>query len=374
MARPRFLALLAVMAACSAVAQSPILTPPAGPSPGTAMAFDVGSKQGDAFANLPAGTIQISNYGERPVFSPDGKKIAFIGKSYGDAFEYDIASGETRNLTNGFAHSGFIRVHYLPDGNYLLLGPVTNTGDRLAMRRQGISLWFMDRSGKRAPVALGMKLMEGIAVSRRTNLIAWSDAAGGGIGETAPDTRPDETTAVFTGRVEVDAKGAPRLVEVKEAFRRRNIDCYPEPQDFRDKDRELIHACYSIHYVFQPGLYHLNTGVWAARLDRPELIRYRGERPDEYAEPEGISPSERWTLVECGQTNRSGLDICRLTLEPDSNDYRKLTHVMDYGRWKASNPVVSPDGKWISFQSGKAFEEAGIGHGIYLMPLPAELR
>jgi len=46
-----------------------------------------------------------------------------------------------------------------------------------------------------------------------------------------------------------------------------------------------------------------------------------------------------------------------------------MTRWGDYEGYKASNPVVSPDGKWIAFQSARNREEAGVGHGIFLLRL-----
>jgi len=40
--------------------------------------------------------------------------------------------------------------------------------------------------------------------------------------------------------------------------------------------------------------------------------------------------------------------------------------------YKASNPVVSPDGRSIAFQEARSHEPAGVGHGILVLQLPAE--
>ncbi len=46
--------------------------------------------------------------------------------------------------------------------------------------------------------------------------------------------------------------------------------------------------------------------------------------------------------------------------------YERLTHFSDYPGFKASNPVVSDDGRFITFQMAKTREAAGVGHGIFL--------
>jgi WD40 repeat protein len=369
-------AFASLLAGAAAAQEGPLLS--AVPdSSGSPMQFDVGSRTGDPYANLPAGTVQISRFGERPAWSPDGKKLAFIGKSYGDAFEYDVATGAIRNLTSHYPHEGYLRVQYLPDRNLLLQGPDEPVTDRLRTRLSGVRLWFLDKTASRPAQYLDVSVLEGIAVSRRTNLIAWTPPQGPP-GWT-PEAKPDETRAVYTGVVTVGKSGRARMTEVKTAFRRKLSECTPEPQDFRDQDRELVHACYRLNSLInadrptaeQKGT---NSGVWGARLDSGSLVRYRRAMTGEYSEPEGISPDGAWTLVECGQTDASGLDICRLGLTPDSTDYRRLTHVLDYGRWKASNPVVSPDRHWVAFQSGRAFDEPGVGRGIFIMPLRPEDR
>ena len=98
--------------------------------------------------------------------------------------------------------------------------------------------------------------------------------------------------------------------------------------------------------------------------------------PGEYNEVEGISPDGKWTLVESSRGQNvpdadkwANIDIWKLRLVPGSTDFVRMTHWGDYAGYKASNPVVSPDGKWIAFQSARNDEPAGVGHGIFLLRL-----
>jgi hypothetical protein len=72
----------------------------------------------------------------------------------------------------------------------------------------------------------------------------------------------------------------------------------------------------------------------------------------EYNEVEGTSPDGKWTLVESsreqgGRSTRNSryIDIWKLKLEANSDDFVRLTRWGDFEGYKASNPVVSNDGK-----------------------------
>ena len=45
----------------------------------------------------------------------------------------------------------------------------------------------------------------------------------------------------------------------------------------------------------------------------------------------------------------------------------RMTFWGEYDGYKASNPVVSPDGKTFAFQSARSKDPAGVGYGIYLL-------
>jgi hypothetical protein len=47
----------------------------------------------------------------------------------------------------------------------------------------------------------------------------------------------------------------------------------------------------------------------------------------------------------------------------------RLTFFSDYPGYKASNPVVSDDGRFMAFQMAKSKDAAGVGHGIFVMDL-----
>ncbi|MEK9877021.1 MAG: hypothetical protein VW684_10215, partial [Betaproteobacteria bacterium] len=331
------------------------------------------SQQGTgSYLNGLPETIQfISSFGERPVFSPDSKKIAFIGKSYGDAYEYDLETKRVRNLTAHAPNAGFLRVHYLPNGDYLLLGPRRIDKDRMAMRIGKIELWYLAKdSGSRA-YPLNEIIAEGIAVSRLENRIGWATLEPK---RSTPEDQIIEQTTLNTGLITF-VDGIPKLTEKREIIKKPTRECVLEAQDFRDADRELMAACYDLGGVrlslgkFTPILHSVILGV---RIETREIITYRDVRDGSFTETEGISSTGDWTLVECGPGDEQGLDLCRLDLDKPGRPLIRLTHTVDYGKHRMSNPVMSPDGNWIAFQVGRAADEAGVGMGILMMPAQGE--
>lgn len=100
------------------------------------------------------------------------------------------------------------------------------------------------------------------------------------------------------------------------------------------------------------------------------MVNY-SDSPGQYDEPEGIFPNGQFTLVECDKQNLKGagyIDLWKLKLD-GSPTYERLTHLSDFDGYKASNPVVSDDGRFIAFQLAKSREAAGVGHGIFVLDL-----
>ncbi len=306
----------------------------------------------------------LTPFGGRAAISPDGKRIAFVGKTYGDAYELEIATSKLRNLTGSFPHQGIMRIQYLPNGDFLVTAPRVQFG---ANTRAHLEMWVLRKDLSRGLEPLGETVFEGIAVSRKRNLIAWTTIE--------PALQNKETwqlafvrpTKRYVAEIAY-AGGAPRIVNKREIMAMLPPECrFIEPQDFRENDGELVYSCLGLG----PGG-ALQISVMGNRLaDDRNVTYYR--KPGEYDEVEGIHPTGDWAAVECGKQDKPGLpelDICKLELREDGK-LSLLVHGRSPGSTSdISNPVVSPDGKWLVFQrSDSASSDIGEGYGIYRLRL-----
>ena len=310
---------------------------------------------------------RLSAFGERPAFSPDGSRVAFIGKSYGDAYEIDLATGDVRNLTGAIPHQGFLRVHYLPSGDYLLLGPKRDIGP---LKRIRVDLYVLDRHLRRGLQPLDQSVFEGVAIGPH-NKIAWQQIPDGSVlrkDETWLQAVERNTLETYVGQIEY-RDGKPRLTGKRRIMNRRPGNpapdgCRGEVQDFRRNGNELVHTCWGSDAA---GRY---VGIFGHDLATGAVTTFYKARGGEYAEVEGISPDGSWTTVECGQRKGTEflLDLCRLELTPNGKLSPLIIGSAPGSTRHMGNPVISPNGKMIAFQSGdSAIGDIGEGDGIYLM-------
>lgn len=313
-----------------------------------------GTKSGNPEDRLPASIVRLTAFGERASWSPDGSRIAFMSKSFGDAFVVDVKTATIRLLTH-YPNAGYLRVQYLPNGDFFLIGARTFTDIRTTRSRDQ-EMWILRADGRGGPLPLDHKISEGVAISRRAMKIAWSNTRG-----QYPELLADMESVIYTADI-VEEGGRPRLANKKEVMRAKAPECTLEAQDFRRNDTELIYTCY------RGGL----ADVFGVDLASGKVTTYR-RIADEYNEVEGIFPDGEYALVESSREqakhNSNFIDIWRLKLEPDTTDFVRLTRWGDYPGFKASNPVVSPDGRMVAFQSARSADPAGVGYGIFLLRL-----
>jgi Tol biopolymer transport system component len=216
------------------------------------------------------------------------------------------------------------------------------------------SLYVLDKSLTRPALPLGTKCSEGPAVSRRRLHIAWTHVSA---------EYPEEMPAGSSRLQEADLvyqDGKPRLANQRVILDSRDLPfrCTMETQNFRPPDeQEITFSAYG----------HQGTDVCGVDLATKKVTNYSAS-PGQYDEPEGIFPDGQSTLVECDKQNHQGsghVDLWKLKLD-GSGQYERLTYFSDYPGYKASNPVVSDDGRFIAFQMAKTSEAAGVGHGIFI--------
>ncbi len=315
-------------------------------------------KAGESPADhLPAHITQVSWFGERADWSHDGKKMLFLSKTFGDAMELDLASKHVRNLTAHYPHHGYTRALYLANGDLLLSGPEAYDPKRIGEARVQCFLYVLDKAGTRPAAPLATKCSEGPAVSRQRMHIAWTHVAA-----EYPDEMPTGSSRMQEADI-VFEDGKPKLANQKLIIDSRDLPfrCTMETQNFRPPaEKELTFSAYG----------YQGTDVCGIDLGTKKVTNYSNS-PGQYDEPEGIFPDGQFTLVECDKQNLKGpgyVDLWKLKLD-GTGAYERLTFFSDYPGYKASNPVLSDDGRFIAFQMAKSREAAGVGHGIFLYDL-----
>jgi hypothetical protein len=218
-------------------------------------------------------------------------------------------------------------------------------------------LYVLDKGLRKPPVALGTKCSEGPAVSRKRLHFAWTHVSAQYPGEMTPESsRILEADLVYEN-------GVPRLAQQRVVLESAELPfrCTLECQNYRPPDeRELTFSAYG----------YQETEVCGVNLVTRKVINY-SEAPGQYDEPEGMFPDGQWTLVECDRQNLKGpghVDLWKLRLD-GSRELQRITRFSDYEGYKASNGVISDDGRFLAFQMAKANEPAGVGHGIFVYDL-----
>jgi hypothetical protein len=323
-------------------------------------------KRGNPVDHLPDYVKMVSGFGERPDWSPDGKKILFVGQPMGEVYELDLESGLIFPKTRHYNHYGYTRAMYLTNGDILLSGPIapfdeTDREDRERARNQSW-LSVLDQSGNKEPVPLGIICAEGPAVSRHQLKIGWAERH-----LQNPDL--DENTAqLFTAEI-VYQQSKPTVKNRKLVFDSKELPfslgrASLEAQSFvPPNDTQMTFSAYLIKEGNNTDTYLLNTETGE--------VKNLTNSPSYYDEPEGIFPDGKFTCVEHGWSVERPwpmIDIYKLKLD-GSGEMQRLTFFSDYAGYKASQGVVSDDGNFLCFQIGKSGDEAGVGYGFFIMDL-----
>jgi hypothetical protein len=328
---PRFAGLLLALAASAASAAAP------------------GKQDASPADELPPHIRRVTWFGERADWSHDGKRVLFLSKTFGDAYEVELATGVLRPVTHHYFHEGYTRALYLANGDILLSGARKFDHEKPWASRSeaNAELWVLHRDLSGPPAPLGEKCSEGPAVSRKNLRIAWTQG-----------------NAIYLADV-VYENGKPRLAGKKKALDAKDLPfrCGLETQNFRPPDeKELTFSAYG----------YQGTEVMGLDLATGKVVNY-SNAAGQYDEPEGIFPDGRHTLVECDRHDPKGsqyIDLYKLALD-GSGKSQRLTWFNDARGYKASNPVVSDDGRRIAFQFARVTDPAGVGRGIFVFDLEA---
>src|SRR5688500_13924415 len=313
-------------------------------------------KPGNPLDHLPKNIEVLTHFGERADFSPDNKSIAFMAKSFGDAMVIDLKTRNIRCLTCNVPGTAFLRVMHLSTGDYLLIGPDHFEDIRISRSRDN-ELWFLSKVRGSKPIRLGQKLSEGAAVSKKNLRIAFSQ-----VPAQAPDL-PQGASRIVMADIDL-SDSIPKLVNKKTVYESKDRNCVLEAQDFYDGDTKLTYVCYEPNDL---------ASVWSIDLKTSAVTNF-SQAPGTYNETEGIFPNGLYTLVEAdrqcdwlgGTRGSKNIDIWKLRLDGTGKDFVRLTNFNDYEGGKASNPVISTDGKYMAFQSAKTTDPAGVGYGLLL--------
>jgi len=300
---------------------------------------------------LPPYIRLLTEQGQRAEWSLDGKKVIYLSRAGGDVYEIDIKSGVKTAVTGHYERPdsfGYYRALYLPNGDYLLTG---------GPGRHEAFLQIMDKSLSKPPVTIDLIVREGPAVSRKNFRIAWTQ----------------KQEKIWIADI-VYKNGIPELTNKKLIIDNKNVvvdgikyEGIIEPQNFRPPlEKELIWAQYG---TTDKGIF--TSEVFGYDLETGKIVNY-SKAPDQYDEPEGIFPDGEYTLTECDKHNPLGtskIELYRLKLDGTGQDYTRLTFFSDTEGFRASNPVVSDDGRYIAFQESRSDSPPGAGEGIYIFDL-----
>jgi hypothetical protein len=320
------------------------------------LAANAQRQTGNPLDHLPSNIEILTHFGERADISPDNERVAFMAKSFGDAFVIDLKSRVITCLTCNVPAAAFLRVMHLVTGDYILIGP-DHFEDIHTSRTRDNELWFLSRKPGAKPVRLNTRMSEGAAISKKSMKIAFSQLP-------AQDpSLPPEASRLIVANVDTSGE-TPRLTNAKTVYESKDANCRLEAQDFYDNDSKMTFTCYEPHGLASAMGIDLATGV----------VDNMSKAPGTYNECEGIFPDGQYTAVEAdrqcdqlgGRRGGGNIDIWKLKLDGSGKDLSRLTHFNDYEGGKASNPVISTDGRFMAFQYARTTDPAGVGYGLLL--------
>ena len=313
-------------------------------------------RPGSQLDRLPANIEILTAFGERADISPDNQRVAFMAKSFGDAMVVDLKTRKIACLTCGVPAAAFLRVMHLVTGDYILIGPDHFENIQISRSRDN-ELWYLSKDRGAKPIKFNEHMSEGMAISKKSLKVAYSQ-----VHAQVPDVPAGASRLVVADLV--FQNGAAALANKTVVYESKDNACTIEAQDFYDNDTKMTFTCYE-----PKGL----ASVMGIDLKTRAVTNF-SKAPGTYNEVEGIFPDGQYACVEAdrqvdelgGARGSGNIDIWKLKLDGTGKDFVRLTRFNDFDGGKASNPVVSTDGRFMAFQTAKTTDPAGVGYGILL--------
>src|SRR5206468_166005 len=149
--------------------------------------------------------------------------------------------------------AAFLRVMHLVSGDYILIGPDHFENINVSRTRDN-ELWFLSQARGAKPVKFNEKMSEGMAISKTSLKVAYSQ-----VHAQVPEVAAGASRLIVA---EVDLSGAtPALVNKKVVYESPDNRCTIEAQDFYDRDSKITFTCYEPRNAASVMGIDLATGV-----------------------------------------------------------------------------------------------------------------
>lgn len=308
------------------------------------------------YLSAPFEVRRVLDWGDRPNWSPDGRRLIFTESDARDSFahELDLETGAVRCLTCQWGDAGLVsRIYHLPDASFLIeasRNPAGNTGIGFL----AAELFWMPASAATPPQPLGAQASGEVAISRRGTpqdgfRIAWSSI--GTLGR------------MTTGRLVHDGSRAQitdqRTVSTQLALTGGPLAGYGETYDFA-RDDEAV-TFWGIELGVNGEMFEVDLASGAVRHlyqdpshNETHLFpdeRFGLEESNRASDPNGPLRGLSGLFAGGGTGVAPGIggafDLFVVALD-GTNGVRRLTHVSDIGG-QASQSVPAPDGRRIAY-------------------------
>src|SRR5437773_11597467 len=244
------------------------------------LALPAERKQGNPLDHLLPNFEVLTHFGERADISPDNLRVAFMAKSFGDAMVIELNTRSIRCLTCNMPAAVLLVAMHLVTGDYILIGPDHFENISVSRTRDN-ELWFLSKERGSRPIKLGQKMSEGVAISKKSLKISYSETS-----QQNPDLASESSRLVVA---ELDLSHEPSaLINKKIVYESKDRSCTLEAQDFYDNDDKMTFTCYEPRGHASVMGIDLRTGV----------VTNFSKAPGSYNEVEGIFPDGLYTAVE----------------------------------------------------------------------------